>query len=100
MNNVLYRQKYDDLSAYVARGLNAGAVFKSYDPRALMACDTFAVIVDRVIIAWIMERLLVEDTGAKLSGSHHPGDLLKNARKNILRMPLIPAMDCLTMPII
>lgn len=66
MNNVLYRQKYDDLSAYVARGLNAGAVFKSYDPRALMACDTFAVI-DRVIIAWVMERLLVEDTGAKLS---------------------------------
>lgn len=66
MNNVLYREKYDDLSAYVARGLNARVVFKSYDPGALMTCDTFAVI-DLVIIAWIMERLLAEDTGAKLS---------------------------------
>lgn len=65
MNNVLYREKYNELSAYVARGLNVVAAFETYNPEALIACDTFAVF-DRFIINWVSERLLNEDRGAKL----------------------------------
>jgi uncharacterized protein (TIGR02687 family) len=65
MNNVLYREKYDELSAYVARGLNAGAAFENYNPEAIVSCDTFAII-DEFIIKWIKDRLLNEDIGAKL----------------------------------
>ncbi|MCR3922364.1 MAG: BREX-1 system phosphatase PglZ type A, partial [Firmicutes bacterium] len=65
MNNVLYRGKYDKLSAYVAKGLNADATFENYSPEALIACDTFEII-DKFIIDWVNDRLLNEDIGAKL----------------------------------
>jgi uncharacterized protein (TIGR02687 family) len=65
MNNVLYRNKYDEISAYVAKVLNVSSAVESYDPQALIACDTFAVF-DRFIMKWIVERLLSEDSGAKL----------------------------------
>ena len=65
MNNILYRSRYDELSAHVAAGLNAQAVFSDYPPEDLVSCDTFAVI-DQILIKWLVERLVAEDTGAKL----------------------------------
>lgn len=66
MNNVLYRGRYNEISADVAAELKVTALFESYSPQALIDCDTFAEI-DRIIISWINERLLAEDTGAKLN---------------------------------
>jgi uncharacterized protein (TIGR02687 family) len=65
MNNLLYRDRYNELSETVARVLNASAVLEAYPPEALINCDSFAVI-DKLIIGWIIERLLSEDNGAKL----------------------------------
>ena len=65
MNNILYRSRYDELSAHVAAGLNAQAAFSDYQPEDLVNCDTFAVI-DQILIKWLVERLVAEDTGAKL----------------------------------
>ncbi len=65
MNNILYRNRYDELSAHVAAGLNAQTVFSDYPPEDLVGCDTFAVI-DQILIKWLVERLMAEDTGAKL----------------------------------
>ena len=65
MNNILYRSRYDELSAHVAAGLNAQTVFSDYPPENLVNCDIFAVI-DHILIKWLVERLVAEDTGAKL----------------------------------
>lgn len=68
MNNYLYRERYDELSAHVAAGLNVEQGLKDYTPETLVECDSFAQI-DTIILHWLTERLLAEDTGAKL-GSH------------------------------
>ena len=67
MNNILYRGRYDELSAHVANGLNANKVFSAYPAEDLVNCDTFLTI-DRILIKWIVERLLAEDMGAALDG--------------------------------
>ena len=65
MNSVLYREKYDELSDFVAAGLGAVNAFKDYLPEELLNCDTFLCI-DQILVKWIVDRLLAEDTGAKL----------------------------------
>ena len=65
MNNILYRERYDEISAAIATGLKVAAVLDSYDPEAMLDCDTFAVQ-DDFILRWITERLLNENIGAKL----------------------------------
>ena len=65
MNSVLYRDKYDDLSSHVAKGLNVLSVFAGYRADDLLECDTF-LAVDQILVKWLVERLLAEDTGAKL----------------------------------
>ena len=67
MNNILYRGRYDELSAHVASGLNANKAFSDYPAEDLVNCDTFLAI-DRILIKWIVERLLAEDMGAALDG--------------------------------
>ena len=64
-NSVLYRDRYDELSAYVAAGLHADMVLAGYLPESLVECDSFLVI-DQIIVRWIISRLTAEDTGAKL----------------------------------
>ena len=71
MNNVLYRSRYDALSARVAAGLNALEAFSDYAPEKLVHCDTFLAI-DQILIKWMVERLLAEDTGATLDGLSIP----------------------------
>lgn len=65
MNSVLYRDRYDELSNYVAKGLNVYQAFAGYRADDLVECDTF-LAVDQVLVKWLIDRLLVEDVGAKL----------------------------------
>lgn len=69
MNNVLYRDKYDELSVYVSGVLDAENKLKAYEPEALIECDSFAVI-DDILIHWIIARLMSEDLIARL-GNHN-----------------------------
>lgn len=65
MNNVLYRDKYDDLSKHVASGLNITTALSGYEIFDLLNCDTF-IQIDEFIEKWIVDRLIAEDTGAKI----------------------------------
>ncbi len=64
-NNVLYRDRYDELSARVSTGLHADMVLAGYLPESLVECDSF-IEIDQIIVKWIIGRLTAEDTGAKL----------------------------------
>jgi len=66
-NSVLYRERYDELSDRVAAGLKAEQALAGYPPEDLLDCDTFRAV-DQILIQWITERLLAEDTGARLNG--------------------------------
>lgn len=84
MNSVLYRDKYDELSAYVAKGLNAYQTFAGYRAEELVECDTF-LAVDQVLVRWLVERLLAEDTGAKLNELTIPEVCEKRAKMHFGR---------------
>lgn len=71
MNNYLYRERYDELSAHVATGLNVEQGLKDYAPETLVECDSFEQI-DTIILHWLTDRLLAEDTGAKLKSLSIP----------------------------
>ena len=66
MNSVLYRDKYDELSDHVAKGLNVYQAFSGCRADDLVECDTF-LAADQVLVKWLMGRLIAEDTGAKLN---------------------------------
>lgn len=65
MNNLLYMDKYDELSEYAADILNIENTLKSCYPDRLVLCESFKYI-DKLIIDWIIDRLVIEDTGANL----------------------------------
>ncbi len=69
MNHVLYRDKYDELSAYAAGVLDAGKILSAYEQETLVECDSFAEI-DIILIRWIKERLLAEDLIARLDNKN------------------------------
>lgn len=71
MNNVLYCERFDALSAYVAAKLNVRSALAEYAPETLLGCDSFLDI-DRIIVQWIVERLLEENTHAALQGMGIP----------------------------
>ena len=67
MNNILYRGRYDELSAHVASSLNVSKAFSDYSPEDLVNCDTF-ISIDQILTKWIVERLTAEDMGVTLDG--------------------------------
>ena len=67
MNSVLYRDKYDALSAHVAKGLNVLSAFAGMRVDDLVECDTF-LAVDQVLVKWLIGRLVSEDIGAIING--------------------------------
>lgn len=71
MNNVLYRDRYDEISTMIAASLKVADALDVYLPEMLIDCDTF-VIIDSFILNWITERLLNEDTGAKITNIDIP----------------------------
>lgn len=79
MNNVLYREKYDELSAYAGKSLHGKTVLETYAPEAFMGCDTFEIM-DEIILNWLNHRLLNEDLGAKLNNISIP-EICKQRRQ-------------------
>ena len=69
MNNVLYRDKYDELSIYVSRSLDVQTVLSGYAPEALIECDSF-VEIDTILIKWIVDRLMAEDLIARIDNKN------------------------------
>lgn len=67
MNSILYKSRYDEISEYIAIGLNTRGALSGYQPEDIIHLDTFREA-DELIIAWISERLIQEDTGAKVDG--------------------------------
>ena len=84
MNSVLYRDKYDELSDHVAKGLNVYQAFFGCRADDLVECDTF-LAVDQVLVKWLMGRLLAEDTGAKLNELTIPEVCEKRAKMHFGR---------------
>ena len=84
MNSVLYRDKYDELSDYVAKGLNVYQILSGYRAEDLVECETF-LAVDQVLVRWLVERLLAEDTGAKLNKLTIPEVCEKRAKMHFGR---------------
>ena len=81
MNNVLYRDQYNEISAFVAKVLKVESAFAAYPPEALIACDTFAEV-DYFIINWVIEKLLNEDHGAKLGKLSIPAVCQERRKKH------------------
>lgn len=65
-NSVLYRERYDELSDHVATGLKAGQALADYPTEELLDCDIFRAV-DQILIKWLTDRLVAEDTGARLN---------------------------------
>ena len=70
-DNIHYQDRYDALSDYVAAQLHAAEGLANYPEEALVECDVFRLIDDR-LIRWMTERLQHEDTGAALGGQAIP----------------------------
>lgn len=84
MNSVLYRDKYDALSAHVAKGLNVFSAFAGMRVDDLMECDTF-LAVDQVLVKWLIGRLVSEDIGAIVNGFNIPELCEKRAKMHFGR---------------
>lgn len=79
MNSMLYGVHYDTLADQMCETLQAEKYLAQMGVEAVVECDAFKVI-DRMIIKWIKERLLSEDTGATLGGIKIP-DLCEDRLK-------------------
>lgn len=84
MNSVLYRDKYDALSAHVAKGLNVLSAFAGMRVDDLVECDTF-LAVDQVLVKWLIGRLVSEDIGAIVNGFSIPELCEKRAKMHFGR---------------
>lgn len=84
MNSVLYRDRYDALSAHVGAQLNVLPAFAGVRPDDLLECDTF-LAVDQILVKWLVERLLAEDTGATLDELTIPEICEKRAKMHFGR---------------
>lgn len=71
MNNILYSDNYDDLSAQAFDSLGAADQLRKMPVDSLVSCCVFRGI-DDVIISWIRERLEAEDTDTRLGGKSIP----------------------------
>ena len=66
MNNVLYRERYDELAVHISIVLNVESVLPKVSKELLLDCDSFADV-DTILLAWISERLQNEDAYVKLN---------------------------------
>ena len=65
MNNVLYQDRYDVLAALIEDKIDAKAILEKIPTEYMIECDVFPCM-DELIIKWLNERLLAEDTGASM----------------------------------
>lgn len=67
MHSRLHQDIYDQWSEQIASTLQVSTFCRGYSPDILLECDTFRWM-DQFLIEWLLQRLLDEDTGAKLQG--------------------------------
>ncbi|MDD4583558.1 MAG: BREX-1 system phosphatase PglZ type A [Eubacteriales bacterium] len=79
MNSLIYKDKFDALSDMVYHTLNGDAVFNELDANDYSGLEIFKKV-DISILKWMIERLEIEDTAAKLNGYTIP-ELCKIRRK-------------------
>lgn len=70
-NNVLYQEKYDELSALAAQELHAADVLADVPLEELIHTSSF-LLVDDLIIRWLCEREVAEDLQAQINGFSIP----------------------------
>ena len=70
-NNVLYQEKYDELSALAAQELHASDVLSGVPLEDLLHTSSF-LLVDDLIIRWLSEREVAEDLQAQIAGFSIP----------------------------
>lgn len=78
MNNLLYGERFDEISEKVWNSLNAGSILSKLPVEVIADCTLFAGI-EELILKWMVERLENEDVGAKLNGKTIP-ELSKERR--------------------
>jgi uncharacterized protein (TIGR02687 family) len=66
MNNVLYRDRFDMLAAEAEEELQADRALGALPVERITECDCFPCV-DELLITWITERLLDENTAARLN---------------------------------
>lgn len=71
MNSCIYGERFDEISKIVYGSLKADVRFRKMPVEALVSCYIFAGI-DELLIAWITERLELEDVAAKLGDTTIP----------------------------
>lgn len=76
MNSVLYRDRFDELSAAMYKALDAENQFASMPLDAVVDCNLFSGV-DDLLLNWMNDRLLNEDVDAKLYGK----DILQICRE-------------------
>ncbi len=67
MNSLVYGEVFEKLSEKMYRTLNAEKHLRDMEPESLVDCSVFAAI-DRILIGWLINRLVIEDIDAKLNG--------------------------------
>ncbi|MDR0854602.1 MAG: BREX-1 system phosphatase PglZ type A [Clostridiales Family XIII bacterium] len=67
MNSVLYREMYDALASRVSSQYQVPATLSELPTEALLGCYIFGSV-DEILIGWINDHLLAEDTNAELAG--------------------------------
>ena len=71
MNSVLYRERFDVLSEKMYQTLDGVGQLGSLSVDALADCNLFAAV-DKLILGWVADRLVNEDTEARLYGKTIP----------------------------
>lgn len=65
MNSLIYGKRFDEISAQVYDSLKGEAELSKMPVETLVNCSVFSGV-DRLLIGWMIERLELEDIGAKL----------------------------------
>lgn len=78
MNSLIYGKRFDEISAQIYESLKGEAELSRLPVETLATCGVFAGV-DRLLIRWAIERLELEDIGAKL-GAYDIPELCKMRR--------------------
>ena len=65
MNNVVYGERFDELSKSIYAQINGNRVLEKMEPEDIVDCNVFSEV-DKYVIKWIVSRIEAEDVGAKL----------------------------------
>ena len=79
MNSYLYGGRFDEISDIIYNAINGKKYLAEFDIGAITDCSIFAGV-DELLIKWLIEKLELEDVGAKLNGKTIP-ELCADRRK-------------------